>query len=1013
MSSTAVDMYNDMLVRYPTRAHGRGPHEGFSVLEFQFRLLAIVANAVLRASRTSEAPPLPRTAGLGEWIAYLRLSVRALADQTDEAARKVSGTLQVALAAFDSGGNQVGRIGDLKRLRDHLSHGGPLPDDMHGRATTDHLIDEISLDIEALLGAADLSYGTSKTGLKRPILNWSGSKANLWPGAFLRDETWHVFTRQSTDSVATYMTYDGTAGRSDESAAEILDALRPVLRPMRNRGPFQSYLQDVLEDLKGFAEGDSAFEAAEIDEGFEIVWDKATSEGREPRRDYFRLGLDDRREWRDIEGWTPYSRYLRKLVRWGMVASRLYQSLKSTELELDEEEAEALGWSPSSANSMRAARVEISDFAGPVERSCSFSDMMRGVDGDLESNRGQTQVVFLNGEAGIGKTRAMLDAALNRAEEISRLGDDGDESDLPLYLFVQSTGQVLDNLNTVVAGAVVKTRILTVEGVSALCRNGLMAILIDGFDELLGNARYGDALGSLRPWLTALGGRGVMVVSARSSYYVGQYRSSVLRAQRRDFPLVRHRIAEMQKWSPDEVREFVRAFHLEGELRMLPSEDQRLLRLPFFARVFIERCRQLQNRLDGNPAAESGSVHNSSLAEYLLDQYVAREETKIRGRDGTSILTQSELKQLFYTLAELMDEQSEREADEDLLRLAAQLTIEEELESREGLIERLPALCGLAADGGTDSLRFRFQHELFFDQFLAGAAVGYLIADHEQAFFRMLSNSAWRSATITDVVSKVGAQTMSDTLTSYPASFTADTEQARLILRANAGALWSEVIRITGLMRFDIRSASFADPFDLSGASPGWLRLTDCEVDQVHFPATGEWELTLRDTAVKRIDARESVNLAGLRGVQNQYLRELLQGGELIERRDAIARRLVQLGAQVNGSYNEQSTEAPPELIQAAEFYLGSFNSRAEYSIILDRAMLPADEHPPRWTFEFGRDAWQRFVNAMVQAELATLETFNASGSAKYKFRLARAANQVLERSDSQPQIVAFWRSLT
>lgn|GEM_PF-3209128 len=999
-----------MLVRYPARADGRGPHEGFSVLEFQFRLLAILANAALRAEKSSDTPQLPRIAGLGEWISYLRVSTRALRDSPGPAGPRFSRAVDSALNAYDAGGSHVGTIGDLKRLRDHLSHGGPLPDDLQGRAILDRLIDDVSSAIIDLLQDAILSYGISKTGLKRPILAWSDSKVSLWPGMFMKAHTWHVFARQVNDASATYMTYDGTTASSNESSPEILEALASVLRAKRNRGPFQSYIQDVLEDLKGFAENNGIFEASEIEDGFEVVWDKATSEGSEARRDYFRLGRDDRREWQSSDEWLPYSAYLRTLTRWRMVASRLYQTLLSTQHELDEEEISALGWSRRSATSARRASVEISDLAGATEKSCSFSAMMRDVDSDLESNRGQTQVVFLNGEAGIGKTRAMLDAALARAKTVAESDPDSNDSELPLYLFVQSTGQVLDNLNTVVAGAVVKTRILTDDGVKALCRNGLMTILIDGFDELLGNARYGDALGSLRPWLSSLGGRGVMIVSARSSYYVGQYRSSLLRAQKTDFPLVRHRIAEMQKWTPDEVSDFVRVFGYENELKALSLEDQRLLRLPFFARVFIEMC---EVQPTGGPGRAEAAGDGISLAEYLLDQYVAREETKIRGLNGGSILSQAEMKLMFCFLAELMDEQSEREADEEVLQMAAQLAIGADLQEREGLTERLPALCGLSVAGGTDSLRFRFQHELFFDQFLAGAAARYLADSHEQAFFRILSNSAWGRATVTVVLAKAGVDKVATTLTGYAERFNADTEQGRLVLRTNVGALWSETIRLSGSMKFDVSAAVFADPLDLSTALPGWLRISQGEIDQIRLPPQEGWEISLRESIVRRLDARTTATLAGLKGIDSQHVHELLCGGRLIERRDEIKRKLLQLGAQVDPSTDEHSDTTRSELTSAAEFYLGSFHNRAEYSIILDqKTLLPAEEHPPRWTGEFGKTMWQRFVNAMIEAGVAAVETFNSSGSAKYKFRLSRAAGQILARDSAHDEISAFWAAV-
>src|SRR5690606_788660 len=173
----------------------------------------------------------------------------------------------------------------------------------------------------------------------------------------------------------------------------------------------------------------------------------------------------------------------------------------------------------------------------------------------------QSRSYFVSGEAGIGKTRALISTALNRARLVEA-EEAGDAPPLrhPLFLYVRSTGQVLNSLTTVVNDAVTTTRNLNEKSVQTLCRNGLIALLVDGFDELLGGVGYDDALGSLRPWIEALGGRGVIVVSARSSYYLNQYRSSLKLNQNL---AVEHRVAEFQRWSDPQIKEFVEAHGLE------------------------------------------------------------------------------------------------------------------------------------------------------------------------------------------------------------------------------------------------------------------------------------------------------------------------------------------------------------------------------------------------------------------------------------------------------------------
>ncbi|WP_326739460.1 hypothetical protein [Streptomyces sp. NBC_01022] len=52
------------------------------------------------------------------------------------------------------------------------------------------------------------------------------------------------------------------------------------------------------------------------EQGFEYYWDKETGEGAgtQPRRDCFRLGPDNARQWHAETGWSPYSDYLRSLA---------------------------------------------------------------------------------------------------------------------------------------------------------------------------------------------------------------------------------------------------------------------------------------------------------------------------------------------------------------------------------------------------------------------------------------------------------------------------------------------------------------------------------------------------------------------------------------------------------------------------------------------------------------------------------------------------------------------------
>ena len=96
-----------------------------------------------------------------------------------------------------------------------------------------------------------------------------------------------------------------------------------------------------------------------------------------------------------------------------------------------------------------------------------------------------------------------------------------------LYLYVSAQARALSNLRDAFAGETQDLRAaFTRDAIGALTRRGLLVPIIDGFDEMLGAAGYGDAFSSLQQFLAELAGGGVIVVSARSSFYEVEFLTS-------------------------------------------------------------------------------------------------------------------------------------------------------------------------------------------------------------------------------------------------------------------------------------------------------------------------------------------------------------------------------------------------------------------------------------------------------------------------------------------------------
>jgi hypothetical protein len=1017
MSQNAAEVFE--LIKRSHRAESTGSrtmHEAFPLLESELRFVALLAAATAR-SAGNRSLKIGRSPGLGEWISFLRSVGSELHEVGTDPARLVETLVGDVLGQYDRGIPAApSKLRAVKALRDHAMHGGVLPDDRVRpiRDQVDRLVERISDAIVTSLAHAAVSFqATSSPGDHRLGFVWAGGEVPLWPYMYAHRTTSDAEAQllvfaSFTKAKPTYQSFgDGPDVDRHPSGEVLLSALGSAIKSRPLDRQFADFVTAVGNDVQGFIETDTEPIWVEEGDGFEYRWEKATAEGTERRWDQFRLGRGDVRLWQSEDGgWVEYPRFLRVLAHWRTVATRLRQGLVRIEEALDLEEREALGWEPARVE-IRPAELEVFELGGARIGRKGFSSLFESVDKDLESNRGETEVVFINGEAGIGKTRAMVHWAKKRAQDVEA------GADLPLFLYVRSTGHVLESLDTVVAAAVTSTRNLTEEAVRALCRNGLMTLFIDGFDELLGGVGYRDAIASLRPWLIALGGRGVLVVSARSSYYLGQYRSSLNRAQLDNDLRVRHRIANVKRWDAEQVENFLKEFNVPlNQVRTLSPPDRQLLGLPFFARAFAETYRK-------DPEIIKAGV---SLRQLLLDQYLIRESGKLnRGRENSPLLSRDEMHQLFEMLAEEMASNEQREAGvEDLEILAALVTNDDGLATRPTLKERLTVLCGLAVDPGEASSggrRFRFQHELFFDQFLAGAAARQLSGGQVGYFFEMLRASQWRTATVMGVVTEVGAETVADVLADYPPYLKASMPVGEDTAANNLGSLWAAVIQTTGRADYHIRGAHFAEGLDLSDVNDVDLALKDCELASLTLPLSSPWTVALTNSTIAELTAKApNLHLQGLTGIQHKYLMRMITVGKYLENQTGILAELIKAGALVIDPPSDSEDSKQSIRVQAAERFLTRMENRGSNYVILRADNLQPDDNDTgwnNWTKEYGPSVWHAFTRGLLDTKLATAERFAASGSPKERFKLNVSIPVLLGR-DPAPEatkavIDDFW----
>ncbi|WP_143121781.1 NACHT domain-containing protein [Saccharopolyspora antimicrobica] len=891
----------------------------------------------------------------------------------------------------------------FKQLRDHISHGGPEPDNPECKAAVNSLIQAISSQITSVLTDFEIRFTSEHPDVHRPSLNFSNDAIPLWP-LFYADSDGNLclFARWRPNKAPSYLWPNAGVHRQCPEDEATRNALHDFLTPPTSDNAALRYAQDINNDLAGFVERGEEPQLSESDD-IVYTWRKATSEGTIQRRDHFRLGPNDERQWRSPAGWVTYQHYLRELANWKMVARRLSYSFHSIDKRLVDDERTRLGWSDSGSIHPVNATVNVTDLDREAPSTKNFSDLISNVDRDVDSNRGTPLVYFITGEAGIGKTRAMVDAAKKRAAEIADSPDKAPNK--PLFLYVRSTGQVLDHLQTVINAAVNATQNLNDESVKALCRNGLMVLLIDGFDELLGGSGYADAVGSLAPWLEALGGRGVVVVSSRSSYYLNQYRSSLQKSISKNRPVdARHRIAEIQPWTQEEVTNFVRSYGIDkSEVFRLNEQDRELLHLPFFARAFVEM------RLSG----EVDDWQAESLPERLLSQYLRREESKLNS-DGrhTALLDQQQLRQTFRNIAEIMAQSGEREIDPSDLEYAAEMVVGD-LEGQERLRSRLTVLCGLsvdAHDGSSTPRRFTFQHELFYDQFLADAIAQYLPAQGQGHFARMLRESHWRPATVNALI-RSGIDQLQEALESLQERDLLERDGNRSeIASSNLGALWAAMISNTKRFPHSVLHGATFEVLDLRDVDCQDGVLRDCVAEELMLPSSLHWDLTLDETQIGQLTlGRADLDLSTLRFANSINVKQMLLAGELAYRPGDIRNRLRERGVE---SIPADPRDSHNELAESTEHFLSKLEHGGENSIIIRESdSQPATGHK-KWTQHYGPDHWKSFIKQLEQAELVSIEPMPASGSKKLRIRFQVTPKIIRENTTGDDRVHAFWEQI-
>lgn len=288
-------------------------------------------------------------------------------------------------------------------------------------------------------------------------------------------------------------------------------------------------------------------------------------------------------------------------------------------------------------------------------------------------------VVGLEGPAGAGKTHFIERLAFTRAARLSsRLGDE------PLVIPVTSSGKILSAIDDRIDGslAALRAKFNRVE-LPALMRQRLVALAIDGFDELSDSRGYDNSWSALRELIAEVGRNSLVILSGRDSFIgietlrklIGasvELAGSKLHSVRLDFPSA----ADATEWIVD-VSQSWGEYSSELHQRL---DSFYWLRRPFFVSQISQ----------ANPESFLNSGDEPIVA--LCDDIVRREVYKI---GLPSDVSEDSGKKIVYSIlteaARTMVDYEIDHVDAALLEVAVEVACEEHAPDNEDFQRALSA----------------------------------------------------------------------------------------------------------------------------------------------------------------------------------------------------------------------------------------------------------------------------------------------------------------------------------
>ena len=403
--------------------------------------------------------------------------------------------------------------------------------------------------------------------------------------------------------------------------------------------------------------------------------------------------------------------------------------------------AEELGRLPILAEAIRQKRKDVQPYIDTQSVRSDSLDSKSAPSSAIETVRdecrsrpfGETKLIFLTADAGHGKTALLRRLSQRFASEYAER-----KSDM-LLLHVDTQGRSFVRLEEAVAGDLGQLRIsgLFYSGVIRLIRRGLLAIAIDGFDELLAEIGFTEAYSGLGAFLRQLDGNGVVIASARSAYFeVENYTAQTRLLNSLPNTHVTMQLLRLQPWSrtesvqyfcnyeDDRGRRVPEPEHLYDLLSDRLGAEHPVLHRPFL----VHRMAALLAATSGAATELAEELGTSSLkvVPNVIHALLKREvEEKWRDPNGHPYLT---LDQHIILLAAIADElwiQGKNSLSVEVVQLVCEAVVDTlglPPARRVQVVQRLKAHA-LLPPSGTVSGDLAFDHEEFLNYFLAARLI--------------------------------------------------------------------------------------------------------------------------------------------------------------------------------------------------------------------------------------------------------------------------------------------------